>query len=159
MTLIERSIEIDASPSVVWSVLSELETVADWNPNVRSATCGPMRSGVGATRSCDLTPRGTIAEVVSKWTEGREVWFAIGAHGGIRSADMGLVIHPSQVGTLVDAIADYHLAFGPVGPVIDKLTTKRLMSRMLDRSLEGLKTYVEARHAEPPHVESRKAKP
>ncbi len=159
MTRLERSIEVDASPSIVWSVLSALETVADWNPNVQSASCGPIRSGVGATRNCDMAPQGQISEVVSKWTEGREVWFAIGAHGGIRSADMGLVLHPSPAGTLVDAIADYHLAFGPVGPVIDKLTTKRLMSRMLERSLDGLKTYVETRHAEARHVEARKVKP
>ena len=143
MTRIERSIEIDAEQSVVWSVLSELEAVADWNPNVRSATCGSIRSGVGARRVCDLAPQGRISEVVSSWTEGREMWFAIGPHGAIRSADMGLMIHSAGTGTVVDAVADYHLAFGPVGPVIDSLTTKRLMSRMLERSLEGLKTHME----------------
>jgi carbon monoxide dehydrogenase subunit G len=143
MTRIERSIEISAPPHMVWSVVADLGTVADWNPNVRSATCSPTSTGVGATRICALAPRGRIKEVVSKWTEGREVWFAIGTHGGIRSADMGLVVRPDGETTIVDAVADYHLALGPVGPVIDTLTTKRLMNRMLEGSLNGLKRHVE----------------
>ena len=143
MTRIERSVRIDAPAEDVWAAISDLDAVANWNPNVAEATCGTLSSGVGATRTCELAPRGHIEEVVSGWTEGTEIWFAIGAHGGIRSADMGLVIHRTSEGAVVDAIADYHLALGPVGPVIDKLTTRRLMSRMLERSLDGLKAHVE----------------
>lgn len=130
-------------------MISDLGAVADWNPNVQSATCGQHRNGLGATRICDIAPRGRISEVVSTWTEESEVWFAIGAHGGIRSADLGLTIHPTSDATIVEAVADYHLAIGPVGPVIDKPTTKRLMSRMLERSLDGLKAHVETRKETP----------
>ena len=52
------------------------------------------------------------------------------------------MIRPAPDGAVVEAVADYHLALGPVGPVIDKLTTKRLMIRMLERSLEGLEEYL-----------------
>lgn len=143
MTRVVCSIEVNATPDSVWSVVSDVAGVADWNPNVRSAQCGSVRRGVGVTRTCELAPRGQISETVSMWIEGREVWFAIGAHGAIRSADMGIVIRPAPEGAVVEAIADYHLALGPVGPVIDKLTTKRLMIRMLERSLDGLKSHVE----------------
>ena len=105
--------------------------------------------GVGAVRTCDLAPRGRLTETVSRWVDGQELWFAIGTHGAIRSADMGFLIGLAPDGSTVEAIADYHLALGPVGPVIDALTTKRLMSRMLERSLEGLKTHVETRKATP----------
>ncbi len=144
MTRIVRSIEISSLPETVWSVMSDLGAVADWNPNVRSARCGSSRSGLGASRTCELVPRGHISEVVSKWTEGREMWFAVESHGGIRSAEMGLIVRSAPGGAIVDAIADYHLAFGPIGPVIDTLTTNHLMSRMLARSLDGLKGHVEA---------------
>lgn len=149
MTRIEQSIEIDASPSRIWRVVSDLASVADWNPNVRSATCGRQPVGVGAERTCDLDPGGRVAETVSTWVHEQEMWFAIGPHGAIRSADMGFVIASTDDGATVTAVADYHLALGPVGPVIDALTTKRLMSRMLERSLEGLKAYAETRKAQP----------
>lgn len=145
MTRIERSVSIDAPADEVWAAISDLKAVANWNPNVADATTGTISRGVGATRTCELAPRGRIEEVVSGWTEGTEIWFAIGAHGAIRSADMGLVIHRTPEGAVVDAVADYHLALGPVGPVIDKLTTKRLMSHMLERALDGLKAHVETR--------------
>jgi hypothetical protein len=98
---------------------------------------------VGATRTCELTPRGRIDEVVSRWEPGKELWFAIGSHGGVRSADMGIVLTPSTSGTTVAAITDYHLAFGPLGPVVDRLTMRRAMTRMMDTSLRGLKEHIE----------------
>ena len=46
-------------------------------------------------------------------------------------------------GTQVAATADYHLAFGPLGPVIDRISVKRQMAQMLDDALAGLKEHIE----------------
>ncbi len=148
MSRMTRQIEVAADPRTVWSVVGDLESVSVWNPNVKSATCGASAQGLGATRRCELAPRGHIDEVVSEWIDGREVWFALGSHGAIRSADMGTVLTPSANGTIVEAIAEYHLAFGPLGPVIDKLTMKRMMANMLDSGLAGLKQHVEQQGSE-----------
>ena len=158
MSHLERSIEIQAERATVWMTVADLEAVVDWNPNVVAAHCGGTANGIGATRVCHLAPTGHLDEVVSEWIEGEQIWFAIGSHGAIRSADMGLVLdrplsplpdpflgpHGGPPTTLVTAIIDYHLAFGPLGPVIDRLTVKRLMARMLDTSLTGLKHHIEA---------------
>lgn len=143
MTRIDRQIDITADRQTVWSVVSDLDSVAAWNPNVRSASCGPNAEGLGATRRCELAPRGHIDEVVSSWVDGRELWFAIGNHGAIRSADMGTILTQSNTGTTVTATVEYHLAFGPLGPVIDKLTMNRMMVNMLDAGLAGLKDHIE----------------
>ena len=147
MSRIERSIEIAARRGAVWSTIADLESVAAWNPNVKAATCGPVARGTGATRTCELA-LGRVDEVVSDWVDGEQLWFAIGNHGAIRSADMGLVLSPSATGTTVTAIADYHVAFGPLGAVIDRITMKRLMARMLDTSLAGLKRHLETTETE-----------
>lgn len=144
MSRVERTIDIAADAATVWRVVSDLDGVTDWNPNVTAASSGHAKGGVGATRVCELQPAGRIDEVVSKWEPEREVWFAIGSHGGIRSADMGVVLTPIDGGTTVTAIADYHLAFGPLGPVVDRLTMRRSMARMMDDSLQGLKEHIEA---------------
>lgn len=144
MSRIERSITIAADPRVVWATVADLESVHVWNPNVASAECGVVTEGVGATRACVLSTKGRIDEVVSKWQPGRELWFAIGSHGAIRSADMGIVLSAVDGGTEATAVTDYHLVFGPLGPVVDRLTMRRAMARMMDASLSGLKEHVEA---------------
>ncbi|MGI9658144.1 MAG: SRPBCC family protein [Gaiellaceae bacterium] len=147
MSRIERSIEIAASQDAVWSTIARLDAVATWNPNVKTAACGQVASGTGATRTCQLA-LGHVDEVVSEWVDGEQLWFAIGSHGAIRSADMGLVLRPSGAGTTVTAIADYHVALGPLGAVINQISMKRLMARMLDTSLAGLKRHLETANAE-----------
>ncbi len=126
-------------------MISDLEAVADWNPGVVEAVCGEPATGPGAQRTCRLSPVGTLHEVVSEWEPERALWFAVGRHGAIRSADLGLELTARDADrTTVRAVADYHLAFGPLGPVIDHLTVRRSFGRMLDQSLAGLKAHVEA---------------
>lgn len=152
MAQIERTIEIAAEPSLVWSVVADLQGVTDWNSNIESATSGlgaPGHPGVGTARTCTFVQGGSIDEVVTKWIEGRAIEFAIGSHGGIRSADMGMTLTPIATGTRVAAGADYHLAYGPLGPVIDRIVVKRNMGRMLETGLAGLKEHIESTPVEP----------
>ncbi len=143
MAQVESSIEIAADRGAVWAAIADLESVAGWNPGVASASCDGESAGLGATRVCRLSRGGFIEEVVSVWDDGSRLQFAIGSHGGIRSADMGMVLDSIGDATRVTAIADYHLAFGPIGPVIDHIVVKRQMARMLAESLVGLKEHVE----------------
>ncbi|MEA2001358.1 MAG: SRPBCC family protein [Actinomycetota bacterium] len=143
MAQVENSIEISADRDAVWAAIADLDSVAVWNPNIESATCDSDSAGLGATRTCHLSRGGLIEEVVSAWDDGRRLQFAIGSHGGIRSADMGLDLASTGDGTRVTATADYHLAFGPIGPVIDRIAVKRQMARMLEQLLAGLKKHIE----------------
>ena len=142
MPRITRTTTISADRSTVWAAVADLGNVTEWNPNVAAASCAGT-SGLGAVRQCDLTEGGTIQEVVSAWEEGTRLRLAIGNHGAIRSADMGFDLATAPRGTEVTALADYHLAFGPLGPVIDHLAVKRQMTRMLDTALTGLKNTIE----------------
>lgn len=144
MTTVSRDIEVHAPVAVVWAALADLEAVSQWNPNVVAASCGPVTTGLGATRTCQLDQSGHVDEIVSVWEPERALRFEIGRHGAIRSAEMGLELAPIADGTRVVAIADYHLAYGPLGPVIDQITVRRQMAGMLERSLAGLKLHVEA---------------
>ena len=144
MARIEQSIEIDAPSREVWAVVSRLDDAQTWNPNIAATVCSSGPFGVGSTRRCVLSPAGSIDEMVSAWEHGRRIEFSIGSHGGIRSADSGFELHPGGGRTRVVAYADYHLAFGPLGPVIDTLTVRRQMKRMLGEALDGLRRHVEA---------------
>ena len=158
MAHIERTVDISAERSVVWATLANLEGISAWNPNVSSASCDDAYGEIGATRTCHFTRGGHIDEVVSEWVEGERIQFAIGSHGGIRSADMGTEL--TQVGntTVVRATIDYHVAFGPLGPVIDRVVMSRQMARMLDTALHGLKQYLESNHQLDPSTKDRTRK-
>ena len=143
MSRIARTTTISADRATVWAAIADLEHVADWNPNVAAASCAAATSGIGAVRQCHLSGGGAIHEVVSAWEVETRLRLAIGSHGAIRSADMGFDLAVAREGTTVTALADYHLAFGPVGPVIDHLAVKRQMTRMLDVALAGLKNTIE----------------
>ncbi len=143
MSFVSRQIHVAAPRHRVWAAVAALDEVAAWNPNVATATCGPVSSGVGAMRRCELTPSGTIDEVVAVWDEPNELRFTIGRHGAIRRAQMGFELIAEDAGTTVIATSEYQLAFGPLGPVIDQLTVRRQMTTMLDRGLTGLKQHVE----------------
>lgn len=143
MSHVERATEIDATLTQVWVVIADLDFVSGWNPGVVSSECSAGPFGVGTTRSCELAPSGHIDEVVLVWEPERRVEFDIGRHGGIRGARMGLELDRSGDRTQVTAVADYELALGPLGPVMDRLMVQRELGRMLERSLDGLKQHVE----------------
>lgn len=147
MAHLRHKIEIEAERNAVWAALAALEDVAAWNPNVAATSCdqlGPVE--VGTARTCFLAQGGRIDEVVSVWKPATMLQFAIGSHGAVRSADMAMELSDSPIGTTVVATADYHVAFGPLGPVIDRIAMRRQMARILDSSLLGLKEHVETKN-------------
>lgn len=143
MSHVSREIEIDASPTDVWAVVADLDFVSGWNPNVVAAQCSDGPYAVGTTRTCELSPSGHIDEVVTAWEPERLVEFEVGRHGGIRRARMAIELAPRGPATQVTASAHYELAFGPLGPVMDRLMVQRQLGRMLAGSLDGLKQHVE----------------
>ncbi len=143
MSHVERATDIDASPTEVWAVVADLDFVSDWNPNVVASECSGGPFGVGTTRICELTPSGQINEVVSAWEPERRLEFEVGRYGGIRHARMAVELDGGREATRVSAIADYELALGPLGPVMDRLMVQRQLGGMLQRSLDGLKQHVE----------------
>lgn len=143
MSHVARDIEIDASPTEVWAVVADLDFVPGWNPNVVAAECSDGPYGVGTTRSCEFAPSGHIDEVVSAWEPERRLEFEVGRHGGIRHARMAFELTERAAATRVTASSTYELAFGPLGPVMDRLVVQRQLGRMMQRSLDGLKQHVE----------------
>src|SRR5262245_59802975 len=63
MTTIHHQIEAACPPERVWAVLADLEAVQHYNPTVRiAAVKGTRRTGLGAERICELSPKGRVVE-------------------------------------------------------------------------------------------------
>ena len=74
MTQLQHAIRIAASPESVWAVLADLEAVQHYNSGVKHAKyISAEREGIGASRHCDLNPKGWVKERVIAWEPQRAV--------------------------------------------------------------------------------------
>jgi hypothetical protein len=145
MTALRHDIRANCTPKAVWALLGDLEAVQRYNPTVRSATIeGKQRIGIGATRACELVPKGRVVERVTTWEDGRAV--------GLEVAESDWPIHfmrwvtriePDGNGTRITQDLEYKVKFGPVGWLLDRLVMKKKLTAALDAVFASL-----VRHAE-----------
>jgi hypothetical protein len=140
MTTIRHEIEAPCPPERVWSLLADLEAVQTYNPGVRAATIrGGQRTGVGATRVCELLPKGRVVERVTHWEDGRAL--------GLEVAESDWPIHfmrwitrvePITGGTRISQELEYRVKFGPLGWLLDRLAMERKLRTTLDAIFASL---------------------
>jgi hypothetical protein len=144
-------VQAPCPPDRVWSLLADLEAVQTYNPGVRAAKIrGSQRTGVGATRVCELLPRGRVVERVTHWEEGRAL--------GLEVAESDWPIHfmrwvtrvePAAGGARISQELEYRVKFGPIGWLLDRLAMERKLRTSLEEIFASLVRRAEAsaRHA------------
>ena len=144
MSKIKMEIAVDATPEKVWDVLGDFGNVYKWSPAVisSSALSGHERGG-DAIRQCEVPGFGTVDETVTDWTEGQGFRFEVEATGPIKRGISEWRIQDRDGETFVSVAFDFHVRFGAIGSVMDRLVMRRMIRRLLSRTLTGLKYYVE----------------
>jgi hypothetical protein len=145
MTTIRHDLEARCPPERIWVLLSDLEAVARYNPGVRSASLqGSQRVGVGATRACELAPRGRVVERVTHWEEGRMLGLEV-AESDWPIPYMRWVtrLEPRGAATRVTQDLEYRVKFRPAGWLLDRLVMRRHLTRTIDRVLASLIEHAE----------------
>jgi ligand-binding SRPBCC domain-containing protein len=147
MTTIRHETSANCPPERVWALLADLEAVQRYNPTVRAARVeGDQRTGVGATRACELVPKGRVVERVTEWEDGRAV--------GLEVAESDWPIHFMRWVTRIEARGNatritqdlqYKLKFGPIGWLLDNLAMKKKLTSTLDRVFAELVRHAEGR--------------
>ena len=147
MTTIRHELVARCGPERIWQLLADLEAVARYNPGVRAARyVGAQRSGVGASRSCDLAPNGRVVERVTVWDEGRAV--------GLEVTESDWPIHfmrwvtrlePTKEGTRLTQDLEYAVKFGPLGWLLDRVMMERKLRTTLDGVLANLIQHAEGK--------------
>ena len=145
MTTIRHETSANCPPEKVWALLGDLEAVQRYNPTVRAAKVeGAKRTGVGATRACDLIPKGRVVERVIQWEDGRAV--------GLEVAESDWPIHfmrwvtklePHDGGTRITQALEYRVKFGPIGWLLDRLAMERKLRATLDGVFASLVKHAE----------------
>jgi ligand-binding SRPBCC domain-containing protein len=140
MTIVQHRIRTHASPERVWSILNDLEAVRSYNSSVRSVTItSETRAGVGATRSCELAPKGTVVERVTLCEELRAIGFeVVKSDWPIHFMRWTTSLAADSEGTVISQQLSYKVKFGPLGWLLDQLVMKRKLSATLDNVFANL---------------------
>jgi hypothetical protein len=140
MTIIQHEIEARCAPDRVWTLLADLEAVQRYNPGVRAAKIqGSKRTGVGATRVCELLPKGRVVERVTQWEDGRTLGLEVSeSDWPIHFMRWVTRVEPKGGGTRITQELEYRVKFGPVGWLLDRLAMERKLRATLDGIFESL---------------------
>jgi carbon monoxide dehydrogenase subunit G len=136
---------IDAPPSAVWAVLSDLEAIHLWVESIRRSYCPAQNRGVGALRVCELK-QATIRETIIEWTEGRSFKYRGEGAPMMESATNLWTVVPHGNQTLVTSSAEVKVKGGFFGRLLEPLM-KPVFRRLGAQSLAALKYLVE--HGQP----------
>ncbi|MCL1592734.1 MAG: SRPBCC family protein [Actinomycetia bacterium] len=135
---------ITAPRYVVWDALADIRTVVEWNPGIDDVEClSDQVSGIGARRRCFTHPTGWMTESVVEWSVGSVVAFSVEDAPPLKNGLARIVLNDITSGTSVDAVFDYEVKLGPLGPVIDRLIVHRQLTAAFERGLNGLRDYTE----------------
>lgn len=146
MTVLTHEIQIDVPPERVWPVLADLEAVQHYNPGVaRARYITGQREGIGASRQCDLRPKGWVKERVIGWEPNQAVTLELyESQWPVEFMRWRTAVRPESAGTRVTQRMEYRLKFGVLGRLMDVLIMRRKLDRTISEIFASLKRYIES---------------
>jgi len=141
----ERTLEIDATPDVVWAVLGRFMHIDEFAPLVKSVdalTDGEDR--IGSKRRCHFDDGTSIMEEVTEWEVNHKY--------RVRLSEMSMPLHEAYATVSVESLdngrskakwgMDYHVKYGPLGWLLGQTMMKIMMGKILDGNLKALASKV-----------------
>ncbi len=144
MPSINREIKIDQEQLTVWNILSDIGAIENFNPTVKKSFCtSEEKSGIGASRHCDLLPMGSVEERVTRWEKGKMLSMEIYESKGTPMLGEALfTLSKEGDGTLATMKLDYKMKGGFAGKFMGLMMRGKL-ERTVEGILSGLKTHSE----------------
>jgi uncharacterized protein YndB with AHSA1/START domain len=142
LTKIERSIEINASPEKIWSMIQWDRTPEWYAPWTKVEWTSKEKDKVGSTVhiTVELDVKTELDCETTEIVENEKVAFrSIGKNPttGFHS------LTPTNGGTTVTLGATYELPYSVLGKLIDKVHTRKIMEKSFEVGLKKLKDIVE----------------
>lgn len=140
------SIAISAAKNDVWEVVKTIGDIENFHPLIKRSYATNDRTGVGATRHCDLKPMGAMDEEVIQWEDGSG--FTAKVIGGKMLPPFELMVgelclENMEGGTRATFTFTYKLKFGVFGNILNVLLVKPQFRSAPNKYVEGLKSFVE----------------
>ncbi len=148
MTTFKRHIEISASKSSIWSILSDFDAVQKYHPGIsRSYYNTDQTMGKGAERVCVLIPSGKILESVKQWEEGSGYILQVEPlekAPPVKDFLADFQLHDLSTNTTkVSITIKYDMKLGAIGTLLNKLVIQSKIEKDIEFLLQGLKIHSE----------------
>ena len=147
MIQLERSLDLNRSPDMVWAELSRFMHINDIAPEVTSVDAlSENETGVGAKRRCHFANGSSMVEEVTEWNEGQSYRVRATDMGAMPLYDMqaGIAVTAAGEGSRVAWSVDYRVKYGPLGWLMGQTLMKGMMGKFLDGNLRGLAAKVQS---------------
>src|SRR5437762_4915168 len=146
MPVLQHRVTIDAPADQVWKALADLEAVQHYNPNVVTARyISASREGVGASRECQLKPKGAVKERVIDWQPMRSITMELyESDWPIAFMRWRTELAANGKQTVLTQRMDYAPKFGLLGRALDVLVMRRKLDSSLATVFERLRQFVES---------------
>ena len=144
MIELNHEVIIHSDPEKVWKVLADLESVQFYNHTVAKARyISPNREGIGASRECDVIPKGKVKERVTGWIPGKSMTVELyESDWPVRNMHWTTDLHSLNGRTKITQQLRYEPK-GLLGAILNVLILKRIMNRNIAGVFVRLKKYVE----------------
>lgn len=144
--LTER-IDIEATQSAVWAVLTDFGGVAEWAPFLRNAALiGERNRGVGSYRVMRHYWGFRLEESVLEWTD--QVGYAfdvVVVPFPIRTVRESWSLETGNPHVTVTTVVRYDMHLAGLGAFLDWALVRHLIRREMKAGLRGLRAYVASR--------------
>jgi ligand-binding SRPBCC domain-containing protein len=144
MLALSDSVCIEAPVEATWAVLARLTDIERWSEAVVAARCeGPLSSGVGAERTCDLKGGLTILERWTAWDEGRSFTYQGLGLPLVAHAENTWTVEAEGARTLLRTEARLSMKGGLIGRQLLEPLVAAQSKRLSRHSLASIKYFVE----------------
>jgi uncharacterized protein YndB with AHSA1/START domain len=143
MAIVQRNVQIKASPQETMALLSDASRWPDWYPGMREieiAAPFPQEGGKVAFKVKSAGMPMTITETVLEYEPGKLQLLQI---EGMMSGRARWELTPEGGGTRLTTTFDYALPGGVFGKVADALIVRRMNAKSLEEALHSFKALVE----------------
>jgi len=141
----ETSIEINASPEKIWSILVQLEKMPEFFESIKKVEwTSKDKNKVGSTFHAVGEALGTKMEndyEIAEMIENEKLTFR--TTSGHLTAILTTTLTPTKNGTKITITQDYELPYSILGKIIDKLAVHRAMQKETEGALKKLKAMAE----------------
>ena len=143
MAVVQRVVQINASPEATMVLLSDASRWADWYPGMTKIDITAPFPEAGGKVAFKVKSAGVsmpITETVLDYQPGKLQLLQM---DGMLSGRARWELTPEGEGTRLTTTFDYTLPGGVLGKIVDALIAKRLNAKSLEEGLHNFKALVE----------------
>ena len=143
MAIVQRNVQIKASPQAAMAVLSDASRWPDWYPGMKEINIAapfPEEGGKVAFKVKSAGISMPITETVLDYQPGKLQLFQM---DGMLSGRARWEVTPEGDGTRLTTTFDYALRGGVFGKIADALIVKRMNAKSLEEGLRNFKALAE----------------